>query len=237
MNMTVVYVILGVIGGYLFALLDRRVTQAFRKPRPEPESTPPPRPAADTAAEATHAAHVPAPSGPPDGLRVGRERDGSTFVEVDGMRVTPATVNVDQRRRLISLLSQLRPYVEAGAPVPPPPAPARPAAPPASAERSSQPARLDLSRGLRTFLEDSVIEDDAEEKPLSIVGQIDLVLQEMLRERGAAENAIRLMEGPGGEVLVYIGAQRYNGIDAVPDEKAQALIRAAVAAWEKTSGG
>ena len=237
MNMTVVYVILGVIGGYLFALLDRWVTGKFRKPRPEPAPAPAPQAAPAPQPDAPSAPDLPPPSGPPDGLRLGRARDGATFLEVDGLRVTPATISADQRRRLIALMTQIRPYIDASEPVPPPPA-VQAAAPvrPITAPRPTGPARLDLSRGLRNMIEDSVIDEETNGKPATIVGQIDQVLQEMLQARGATGAAIRLMEGPSGEVLVYIGAQRYPGIDAVPDENAKAIIRAAVAEWEKTSG-
>lgn len=69
----------------------------------------------------------------------------------------------------------------------------------------------------------------------SIVMQIDEVLQEMLPASKLAGSAIRLTEEPRAGVIVWLGLQRFEGIDAVPDEAVQALIRAAVKEWEKRS--
>jgi len=68
---------------------------------------------------------------------------------------------------------------------------------------------------------------------LSIVEQIDEVLQEMLPNSPLAGKIIKLAEDPKeGGVTVWIGARRYHGIDSVDDEEAKALLRAAVAEWE-----
>jgi hypothetical protein len=65
------------------------------------------------------------------------------------------------------------------------------------------------------------------------VAQIDDVLQSRLVGTPLAAKRIRLGETPGGGVLVYIGTDRYEGIDAVPDPEAVAAIRAAISEWEK----
>lgn len=71
--------------------------------------------------------------------------------------------------------------------------------------------------------------------PRSIVMQIDEVLQEMLAKTKLANSAVRLAEEPRHGVIVWVGIQRYEGIDSVPDEDVRALIRAAVKEWEKRS--
>jgi hypothetical protein len=69
----------------------------------------------------------------------------------------------------------------------------------------------------------------------SIVAQIDEVLQEMLAESNLANSAIRLAEEPRHGVIVWVGLQRHEGIDAVPDEAVRAVIRSAVKEWERRS--
>ncbi len=71
--------------------------------------------------------------------------------------------------------------------------------------------------------------------PRSIVMQIDEVLQEMLAKTNLANSAVRLAEEPRHGVIVWVGIQRYEGIDSVPDENVRAIIRAAVKEWEKRS--
>ena len=42
-----------------------------------------------------------------------------------------------------------------------------------------------------------------------------------------------MMESPSGGVSVYVGVNRYEGIDEVPDDAIKAAIRTAIAEWEK----
>jgi hypothetical protein len=68
---------------------------------------------------------------------------------------------------------------------------------------------------------------------LSIVGLIDEILQYKLQSSPLAGKAIKLEEGPGGEVLVHVGSDRYPGIDSVPDPQIQAIIREAIAEFNQ----
>jgi hypothetical protein len=73
---------------------------------------------------------------------------------------------------------------------------------------------------------------EPEAAPTSIVGQINVILQERIANTSLAERGVSLMESPAGGVNVYVGVQRYEGIDEVPDEEIKAAIRAAITEWE-----
>jgi hypothetical protein len=67
----------------------------------------------------------------------------------------------------------------------------------------------------------------------SMIEQINHILEAKLASQPASARAVRLAEGPGGSVRVYIGMQPY-GVDEVPDPAVRAAIREAVAEWEAT---
>jgi hypothetical protein len=68
---------------------------------------------------------------------------------------------------------------------------------------------------------------------LSIVQQIDFILQEHMVNTPLAKRGIRLQESPQGGVEVYVGLQKFHTVDDVPDEIVKTTIRAAIAEWEK----
>ena len=72
------------------------------------------------------------------------------------------------------------------------------------------------------------------EKPRAktMVGQIDDVLQEMLPETIYSGLNIHLGEEYTNGVVVWVGANKFIGIDAVPDPEIKALIQSAVRKWE-----
>ena len=73
-----------------------------------------------------------------------------------------------------------------------------------------------------------------EPKPKTIVGMIDDVLQKKLETSPLQSRKIKLEDGPHGEVIVMVGAERYTGVDQVPDPEIQAIIREAIAEWDRT---
>ena len=70
-------------------------------------------------------------------------------------------------------------------------------------------------------------------RPLSMIEQINDILQQNIVESGGEYQGVQLIEGPGGSARVMVGVQSYE-LGEVPDESIQALIRDAVATWEKT---
>ncbi len=65
----------------------------------------------------------------------------------------------------------------------------------------------------------------------TMIEQINRILEGKLAGQPAASRAVRLVEGPGGAVRVYIGVQSFS-LDEVPDLAIRSLIRESVAEWE-----
>jgi hypothetical protein len=80
-------------------------------------------------------------------------------------------------------------------------------------------------------------EDDEEEKlltkPRSIGGQISLILDEMIQTSSLKEKGIKLIEREDHGVDVWIGVEKFDGVEAIPYPEARQLIKAAAARWEK----
>jgi hypothetical protein len=70
------------------------------------------------------------------------------------------------------------------------------------------------------------------QQPPSMIEQINEILKQQLAESPEENRAVRLIEGPGGAVRVFVGVHSY-AIDEVPDPDVQRVIREAVAAWEE----
>lgn len=156
-------------------------------------------------------------------------------LELDNQPVNTLRISEPNRKRLIALLSVMRPWIEgkpaASAPVSQPlpstsvprPAPAAPVMqmPPPIAPSPIIPLVAPAKK---------------EEKlaaPLSIVAQIDEILQARLAFTTLAERSIRLLESPDGSVIVLVGSQKFAGVSEVTDPEVQAVIRAAIAEWEQ----
>jgi hypothetical protein len=79
--------------------------------------------------------------------------------------------------------------------------------------------------------------DEAPKRKLTIVEQVDEILQELLSESPLKEKKIRLSEIYNKGVVVWIGTHYFEGIDAVPDEEVKQLIKTAVKKWEVKNSG
>lgn len=162
-----------------------------------------------------------------DGLRVQIEMDGSLLT---------APLTPERKKRLIELLNHIRPWLEgtAAAPqpasqpiskplqTPPMPAPVDRPAP----ELKPVPAKLTLNPQKPT------ITPEQEFKLLSMVKQIDFVLQKRIAGTPLESMGIHLNDTLHGGLEVQIGTQKFETIDDVPDETIKAAIRAAIAEWE-----
>lgn len=207
--------------GYFFGLFEGR-GQGYKR-RKEEEAEKVENDAPDAPVEVLQPTGTVLPPDETPLLDVSRNQAGDIHVTLDGQRIEMDAINPEQRKRIIAVLTEIRPWLEAAAPAPAParpapvqPAPVRPAPVPA-ARADAPPAKAN---------------DEAAAPPSSIVAQIDEILQAQLAGTPLVERAVRLQESPEGGVIVWVGMDKYEGIEDVPDDQIKAALRAAITAWE-----
>ncbi len=70
-------------------------------------------------------------------------------------------------------------------------------------------------------------------RPKTVAGQISEIIDRMLEGNPLREKGIKLIENNHHGVDVWIGMEKFDGVDAVPNPEARQLIREAVAQWER----
>lgn len=161
-----------------------------------------------------------------------KKDDGRFTLEMDGTLIT-GDPSPDRKKRLIELVTVMRPWLEGGQSsqaVPQPVAPVQ-----------TQPVLGPVQDAVLRPVQSSAQPLPPLKKPepeknissLSIVQQIDTVLQARLTDTSLAKRGIRLQESIQGGVEVYVGLQKFHAVDDVPDEEIKTAIRAAIAEWEK----
>jgi len=216
--------IAGLLFVYIFGLIEGR-SRGYKKRKAEEaqeqRDQPPPQPETLTVTVDD-----------PGLLRIKNE-NGTMALDIDGARVNPSSLSSEQRKRLIELLSIMRPWLEGKtAPAssvttaPPPPKPIPASVQPASA--SPQPASPP-SPPKPTII---APEDRPAAPANSIVTQIDAILQARLEGTPLDERGIFITQSAEGGVIVYVGLTRYHGVDEVPDPEVKAAIRGAITEWE-----
>ncbi len=227
-NWSILGWIAGLIFVYVFGLLEGR-NQGYKKRKAEeamgkkdvPESRP-----------------VTVKVDDPGLMRI-RHESGYLTLDLDGARVDTSSLTTDQRKRLIEMLTLVRPWLEgkpamAPAPAAPPPPP-QPK--PVGDTRQDPP---DISTPPAQFAPQTAASRPStiakEDRPVapagSIVTQIDAILQARLVGTPLEERGVFLAQSSEGGVIVYIGLTKYMGIDEVPDQEVKAAIREAIKEWE-----
>jgi hypothetical protein len=74
---------------------------------------------------------------------------------------------------------------------------------------------------------------DTKAPAMTIVEQIDEILQDLLVDSPLSEQRIKLAVDSNHGVVVWVGATSYNGIDMVKDPEVTQVLRKAVAEWER----
>jgi hypothetical protein len=213
--------------GYFFGLFEGRGQGYRKRKKEEGEEFKSTLPAMQTAA--------PVIKDDPGILRL-KEENLRMVLDMDGQRVNTDSFTPAQRKRLIGLVTLMRPWLEGGSStgavqVTPPGMQETP-------ERSVQhetPAVKTPSLRRGAAAGPAAGGEADEEKPtpvLTIVGQIDAVLQQRLAGTPLASRGIRLQESPEGGVLVWVGVKKYETVEDVPDGEIKTAIRLAIKEWE-----
>jgi hypothetical protein len=168
-------------------------------------------------------------------LRI-RNENGALTLDLDGARVNPIALYPEQRKRLIEMLNVMRPWLEnkpapapAPAPVATPPLPSQPAPVPVAYTTPAPPPIPQRTVSAPAPKKEEV----PAAAPTSMVGQINAILQARIVNTKLAEVGVTMIESPSGGVFVYVGLNKFESIDSVPDEDIKAAIRSAIAEWER----
>lgn len=146
----------------------------------------------------------------------------------------PESTQPDQPITVDSILQQDQPVLITPPPTDIEPAPASiPTAPPAPRPPTMSPVAVEPVAPVVMLPGAETTAPAA--KPLSIVGQIDAVLQEILASSPLRSRGIRLVEDGHEGVIVWVGLEHFSGIEAVPYSEVKQVIRQAVAEWERRS--
>jgi len=248
--------------GYFFGLFEGR-GQGYKKRQKEEKEETKPQPAPSSIPES--------PSVPSDEtpiLDVSLGMDGNLRLKLDGERRNTSALDSEDRKRLIAVLTQIRPWLEA----PKPAASASPASTPprpVASQKGAQPPQgtstpkvTPPSKSSTPSLSDRMAQvagmvpppkpkpatqstpaakpatptpEEENDKPIgtqSIVMQIDSILQARLTGTALDDRGIRLQESSQGGVLVWVGIEKFEGVDEVTDPEIKAVIRAAITEWE-----
>lgn len=79
-------------------------------------------------------------------------------------------------------------------------------------------------------------EADFKTKILSVVDEVNDILQKRLTGSPLAGKGIHLMENHNKEIRFWVGLNSYNDVDEIPDPEVRQIIDEAVKEWEKSSG-
>ena len=232
--------ILGLILGWVIGFLDSNSRAAKKITAAEANAEIKIKEAERKIAEAKQNSQ-PAQTLPDDPGLLRLKKDNERFtLEMDGALIT-GELSPDKRKRLIELVTVIRPWLEGKQSPPAAPQPATPIqtqpTTPLQTQPAPDPAQDAVSRPVQPSAQPlpAVKKPEAEKNisSLSIVQQIDTVLQAHLVNTPLAKRGIRLQESIQGGVEVYVGLQKFHAVDDVPDEEIKTAIRASIAEWEK----
>ena len=201
--------------GYLLGLLEASIKNSSKDEKLEKETTLLPRDGDEAASPEPRVLE-------PEALALFERLSGALKLRIDGEIVEyKSDISPEQQKRLINLVVSLRPWLEgvkrdditeplpADAKIPTTPQP---------------PIKVSLE--IDSELENLALAN------LSMVEQIDRVLQKKLGGHPLEKRGIALRSALDGSLLVQVGLEEYEWIDDIPDQPIQEIIREAIAEWE-----
>jgi len=111
-----------------------------------------------------------------------------------------------------------------------PPAPGKPEPAPRP-QSQPQPAAAQDPKAPETSQEPA--EEEVEIKMLSVVDEVNEILQRKLHGSPLAGKGIHLMENYNKEIRFWVGLESYNDVAEIPDPEIRRMINEAVKEWEQ----
>lgn len=178
----------------------------------------------------------------PDLVEAGRiwrnMRSGDFYPELDG-RVfrSPSEMTDNQKTRFTKLLEVMQAWAKPPAEQPVVDQPALQDKAGAVPIENPQPVleekRISLNP-IKAFTDVIGVEvNKPRSADLSIVAQVDEILQEKLESTPLAKRGISMKDSLDGGLRVWVGLQQYASIDEVPDLEIRQLLRESVEEWER----
>jgi len=75
------------------------------------------------------------------------------------------------------------------------------------------------------------VKTNQEGNTMSMASQVNVILQSMLVSEHYQGPEVRMMDGLHGDLLIYVGSQKYTAIDDIPDKTIGEFIRKAAEYW------
>lgn len=201
--------------GYLLGLLEASIKNSSKDEKLEKEATPLPRDGDEAASPEPRVLE-------PEALALFERLSGALKLRIDGEIVEyKSDISPEQQKRLINLVVSLRPWLEGvkRADI------TEPLPADAKIPTTPQPP-IKVSLEIDSELENLALAN------LSMVEQIDRVLQKKLGGHPLEKRGIALRSALDGSLLVQVGLEEYEWIDDIPDQPIQEIIREAIAEWE-----
>jgi hypothetical protein len=147
-------------------------------------------------------------------LRLWTDPAKNMKLDLDGQPVDTANLTSRQSRQLVAYLTRMRPWLESKTRA-------------AEEQKIAAPPVQVIPAAVEAAL-------PTQASALSIVSQINDILQLIISGTPVAQRGVRVQESISGGVEVWIGTSKYEGVDAVPDEEVKKLLKQAVSEWEES---